>query len=124
MVTDDSHSLVSYDLHGHSWPQVEELAPELVKDAWERGLTGVQFIHGSRRVRSPLAMRYRRGGAIKWGLRSMLRHGAFEPYARGPHSRKHFRPVDDAVIVIALKPNPARRPGANPKLPEPDYPRW
>ena len=78
------------DLHGYPVWQAREVAREFVKVAWEAGHGQVTLIHGARAADHPWSGLVRSGyGGIKWSLRSMLRNREFEPYARGPRSRKH-----------------------------------
>lgn len=91
------------DLHGYPVWQAREVAREFVKVAWEAGHGQVTLIHGARAADHPWSGLVRSGyGGIKWSLRSMLRNREFEPYARGPRSRKHHR--DPTHLVIALRP--------------------
>ena len=111
-------------MHGYTVATARTLALEKLREAWEHGCETVTFIHGARDAYHHfLAVVTQMGyGTIKWRLRSMLRNGEFQPYARGPHSRRHRR--DPVKLTIALRPNPSpnhEAPWSDP--PAPEHPR-
>ena len=113
---------VEVDLHGYTLWSAIEVAHAAVQAAWERGYESVRLVHGARMAHHHWSGVVRGGyGSIKWALRSNLRSGQFEPYSRGPHSRKHVRgPV---VLTVALRPNRDPMDAPWPAFPEPEHDR-
>lgn len=97
-----SEGHVEFDFHDFAHHEAEELAPQVVRAAWERGCSSVSLSHGAGDVPTSGWWPHTRG-SIKRALYSLWNQGAFNEWAWYRRSVKHRRSA--TRIHLALRPN-------------------
>lgn len=95
---------LTVDLHGYDVVSALDLAMRRVAEAHANGYESIELMHGAADVAEPVTTGR---GRIKWELRTMSRHGAFDRWVIRERTWEKA-----SSLVLTLRPNGrARREG-------------